>query len=1007
MVLTVPDAGTYEPDIKTIGRRILESASAQPPLFLQPDWWEDQALDLAMKDAAFRMKLLSFLEVFPALRTVDHLASHLQEYFQEPSGELPPVLRWGIKAAWPGQLTTGLVAKTIEHNLNLVTRAYVGGGTAKDAVPTLRRLRREGAGFMLNLLGERATGAENAAANRAAYVDALQLLTAQVSQWQGQPCADETPWGPAPQVAVSVKLSSLVPRLDAIDFEPACAKAVESLRPILRAARDQRAMVMLDMEQFRLRDLTMAVTRSLLADLEFRAYPHVGVSIQAYLRDAEEDVLDLVTLAQTRSAPLAVRLVKGAYWEEEVGTAQREGWPVPVLVHKSDTDAQFERLLRLLVQHSDCLRPVVASHNPRAVASGLAACRAAGLPDTTIEFQTLLGMAQPLRRALTQDGLRVRVYVPVGDAAAGMAYLSRRMLETTSPDSFARILRGENGAQKVLARPLPTPDLKHIPLERADVHPTDPEEPSPFRNEPRFDFSRDINRLEMGEALAAVRGRLGGSHRPLFLGGREHDTGRIITSTNPAHPRQVLGTVAAAGTGEAELAVQAARAAFPAWRSTPPEQRAAVLFRAADLMRRERFLLGAHVILEAGKTWREADADVVEAIDFLEYYGRELHRLAAPQVLGHIPGELNRYLYEPRGVAAVIAPWNFPLAILAGMTAAALVAGNTVIMKPASDTPLIAWEFHRILLEAGLPPAVLSYLPGPGSEVGTYLARHPEVDIIAFTGSNAVGFELLREAALMRPGQSAVKRVVAEMGGKNAIIVDEDADLGSAVEGIVASAFGYSGQKCSACSRVIVLDSIYEELLARLTAAVETLTVGDPALPGTDLGPLINAQAMTKVEGYIARGREDATPACAPPLPAGLDADACYVAPHVFTDVDPLSPLAQDEIFGPVLAVLRVRDFAAALKAANAVPYGLTGGLYSRTPTHVDLAAREFAVGNLYVNRGITGAIVGRQPFGGFKQSGTGSRTGGPDYLLHFMEPRTVTEAVRFSPHHLGRARQI
>ncbi len=1011
MVLTVPDAGAYEPDIKAIGRHILAAAGVQPPLILQPDWWESQALELANRDPVFRTQLLRFLEVFPTLRTVDHMASHIQEYFEDPSGELPPVLRWGIKAAWPGQLTTGLVARTIEYNLNLVSQAYIAGKTPADAAGTLRRLHREKAAVTLNMLGEGAPGARRAESLQKDYVEAIRLLSREAAHWPGDTPADNAPWGPAPRVSISLKLSSICPRLDPLDFDNACEVAATCLRPILRAARDQRAAVILDMEQFRLRDLTLAVVRLLFAEREFRDYPHLGVAVQAYLRDAEEDILDLVNLAHERSTPIAIRLVKGAYWEEEAGLAAREHWPSPVLLHKADTDAQFERLARLLVEHSDCVHPVIASHNPRSVACGLAACRAAGLPDTTIEWQVLLGMSQRLRKALVQEGLRVRVYAPVGDLATGMPYLARRMLETTSPESFLRLTGpSDKERERVLARPLPTPDLKHLLLERIDVHPTDPKEPGPFHNEPRLDFAREVNRLEMSQALAAGGGRPRAPPPPgpLVIGGHETDTGRIITSLNPAHPDQILGTVAAAGPGEAERAVQAARAAATEWRSTAHAERAAVLFRAADLMRRERSQLAALAILEAGKTWREADAEVIEAIDFLEYYGREILRIAEPRILGGVPGETNHHFYEPRGVAAVIAPWNFPLAILTGMTAAALVAGNTVVMKPASDTPLIAWELHRLLMEAGLPPAALAYLPGSGPEVGNYLVEHPEVNVIAFTGSSAVGLDIVRRAGVLRPGQVAVKHVVAEMGGKNAIIVDDDADLRSAVEGIAASAFGFGGQKCSACSRVIALESIHDRLLERLTEAAELMVVGDPALPGTDMGPLINPQAVAKVKGYIARGQEEARLAFSGRLPEDTgqpDAPAYpqYVAPHIFVDVDPHAAIAQEEIFGPVISMCRARDFDHALTIANSVAYGLTGGVYSRAPSHVRAAIHGFRVGNLYINRGITGAMVGRQPFGGFKHSGTGSRAGGPDYLLHFLEPRTVTEAARpTTPHNAG-----
>lgn len=997
MVLTIPDAGTYEPDVKTIGRQLLDYMGVQPPSLLQPDWWQTQALDVAARDPEFRRRFLEFLEVFPALKSVDQMASHLREYFEDPSGELPPVLRWGIKAAWPGQLTTGLVAKTIEHNLHLVTQIYIAGRSPAEAIPVLRRLRKDKAGFIVNILGEHARGTDGAVDAKQAFAEALQHLVREAARWTAEPQVDDVPWGSVPRACLSLKLSSICPGLDPIAFDAAHETAADVFRPLFRLARDQRVALLIDLEQFRLRDLTQTVFSTLLTEPEFRNYPHFGITVQAYLRDVVEDVMDLVTLAQERSAPMIVRIVKGAYWDEEIEHSLREGWPSPVMTHKADTDTQFERMTRLLIEHSDTIRPAVATHNPRSVACALSACRAAGLPDTTVEFQLLLGVAQSLCKAMSQLGLRHRIYVPVGDLRTGMSYLARRMLEATSPESFLRTMAKDDAHRhSVLARPLPTPDIKLPPLDRLDIHPTNSEEPGSFHNEPRLDFARDLNRLEMKDALAAVGAALG-AHRPLRIAGHAVETGRQITSVNPAHPNQELGTTAAAGAGEAERAVQAARSIAPSWRSYPAVKRAEILFRAADLLRRERCRLAALVILEAGKTWREADADVIEAIDFLEYYGRDLLRLAAPQVLGASPGETNRHRYEPRGVAAVIAPWNFPLAILGGMTAAALAAGNTVIMKPASDTPLVAWEFYHLLAEAGLPEGVLSYLPGPGSEVGAYLVRHPEVDVVAFTGSSAVGLEMVREAAVMRPGQVGIKHVVAEMGGKNAIIVDDDADLGAAADAVAASAFGFSGQKCSACSRVVVLESVRHDFLQQLLAATSRLTVGDPALPGTDLGPLINPQALEKVNGYIARGQEDAEPLFAGTPSFEISASGYYVAPHIFTNVDMHSVLAQDEIFGPVLSVITVRDFTTALSVANAVQYGLTGGVFTRTPSHVRLAEEEFRVGNLYINRGITGAMVGRQPFGGFKHSGTGSRTGGPDYLRNFMEARTITERTRLA----------
>ncbi len=987
MVLTVPEPAALESHIRDIGRDIMAGMADQQAVLFQADWWLAQSMQWAAIDPEFKTQLLHFLDVFPSLKDADSIAQHMHEYFEHPSGELPMALRLGLKACAPGLLTTKPAAKAVAVNLQAMAEFFIPGRDTATVLPALRRLRREQTGFVLNVLGEAGLGRADLDAVQKTYLELLTELPGEAAGWQPDELLDRAPWGPVPRVRLSVKPSSLAP-CDPIDFEGSVHTVCEVLRPLFRLAAAQGAAVMLDMEQFRHRSVFTAAFRRLVLENDLRGYPHFGITVQAYLRDAEEDIDDLVSLAHERSVPLAVRLVKGAYWDHEVVTARRNHWPVPVLTHKVDIDAQFERLTRLLVSHSDSLRVILATHNARSIAHGLALLRSIEASDTTIEWQMLHGMAEPLKHALNAMGLRTAEYVPVGEVLPGMAYLARRALENTATQSFLRLMYVEHAlADELLRAPLPTPDLKEMPLERTEVHPTDVSRLGIFVNEPHADFSRDINRIDMAAALAALHEEPA-PHRLLCIGGREVDTEERFSSVNPAHPNRVVGTSARAGRLEAEEAIQVARDAFPAWRDTAPKRRAEVLFRAADLMRRDRFRLAALLVVEAGKPWREADAEVAEAVDFLEYYGRRSHEAAKPRPLSDVPGETDTFFYEPRGVTAVIAPWNFPLAILTGMTSAALVTGNTVIMKPASPTPLVGFEVYSLLMSAGLPPEVLSYLPGDGALTGRIMATHPDVDIIAFTGSKAVGLSLLEEAAIVRPGQHNVRRVVAEMGGKNAIIIDADADLDAAVDGVVSSAFGYAGQKCSACSRVIVLAEVYEEFTRRLAAAASALRVGDPALPSTAVGPLISEEALAKVRSYIDIGTAHASLV----LQAEAPAEGFYLAPHIFADVDPHSVIAQEEIFGPVLCLLRARDFTEAVAVALDTPYGLTGGVYSRSPRNIERAAREFRVGNLYINRGITGAMVGRQPFGGSRMSGVGSKAGGPDYLLQFLEPRTVTE---------------
>ncbi|MDH4187236.1 MAG: aldehyde dehydrogenase family protein, partial [Nitrospira sp.] len=469
--------------------------------------------------------------------------------------------------------------------------------------------------------------------------------------------------------------------------------------------------------------------------------------------------------------------------------------------------------------------------------------------------------------------------------------------------------------------------------------------------------------------------------------GKFHMAGTIMESRNPARPDEVVGRMAGANTNDVERAVELAVHARELWGETPVEQRARVLRAAASIMRERRDELAAWEILECGKPWREADADVTEAIDFLEFYAATWLRISSPQRLGHEPGELNQRIYRPRGVTAVIAPWNFPLAIPAGMVSAALVTGNPVLFKPSERSLLMGHWLTEILHEAGVPDGVFCCLPG-GPEIGQTLVRHPEIATIAFTGSKDVGLGILQDAGTLIPGQRMVKRVLAEMGGKNAIIVDETADIDDAIAGVVASFTGYAGQKCSACSRVIVHATVYDTFLARLKEAVESLTVGNPEAPATQVGPVIDCRAREKILAYIEIGRQEARLL----VEGTVAGPGWYIGPTVFVDVVPTDRIAREEIFGPVLAVLKASSFEEALSQANSTDFALTGGVYSRSPVNLESARKRFDVGNLYLNRPITGALVGRQPFGGYRLSGVGAKAGGDEYLLQFVVTCVVSE---------------
>ena len=514
--------------------------------------------------------------------------------------------------------------------------------------------------------------------------------------------------------------------------------------------------------------------------------------------------------------------------------------------------------------------------------------------------------------------------------------------------------------------------------------------PPVFRNEPYTDFAVPANRRAMETALARVRAQFGREYE-LRVDGECVRTGDLLRSVNPSRPGEVVGVHHKATPELARRAVESAYAYFPEWSRTPAAERVRLLLAAAAILHERKMEFDAWLVYEAGKTWPEAEADVSEAIDFCEYYAREMLRLAAPPPLVQLPGERDELVYIPLGVGVVIPPWNFPLAILAGMTAAALAAGNTVVIKPSSETPTIAAKFAEVLAAAGFPERAFTLLVGSGANVGDALVGHPRVRFVSFTGSRDVGLRIHELAARPQPGQVWTKRVVAEMGGKNAIIVDAGGDLDQAVEGVAVSAFGYQGQKCSACSRAIVDASVYDEFLEKLAARAARIRVGPADDPDNYMGPVISAGAQRTINGYIETGRREGRAILAggetPP-------EGYFVAPAVFADVPPTARIFQEEIFGPVLAVSRARDFEHALELANATEYGLTGAVYSRDREHLRQARERFFVGNLYLNRKCTGAMVGAHPFGGFHMSGTDSKAGGPDYMLLFLQAKSIAEKL-------------
>jgi RHH-type transcriptional regulator, proline utilization regulon repressor / proline dehydrogenase / delta 1-pyrroline-5-carboxylate dehydrogenase len=995
-------AAEIERDTVTLARRIAELGVGTRARVFNTSWWSDRVMDWAMERPAFKTQLFRFVDVFPALTGSPDVARHLAEYFE--GAEAPKAFDLGLDLADRVPLGARVEARIARRNILRMARQFIVGASPGEAVAGLHQLWRAGSAFTVDVLGEKTVVADEADRYSARVHELVVALDDASRHWAPDDHLERDDLGRLGRVNVSVKPTALATHYDPLARDVGLPSAKARMRSILRLAREREAFVNVDMEHYDAKDLTLQLFRDLLSEDEFADMP-AGIVVQAYLRDSRDDLAELIAWSARRAQPITVRLVKGAYWDAETVHARAEGWPVPVFEDKDATDANYERCVRLLHDHHGEIRAAFGSHNLRSLAYAITYARYKGIPDTGYEIQMLYGMAEPMHEAMRRLGLRLRVYAPVGELVPGMAYLVRRLLENTSNESFVRHRFAEGRDLDELLAP-PSPGELPAATQPAPRPATDPADPVPYMPEPVSEWRRASARDEMGRAVTAVGARVGraagtggpaagggGGDRvvPALIAGDRVTTAATLASVDPAAPDDVVAVAASCGAVEADAAVAAAVRALDGWRHTPARERAAVLFRAADWIRRRRSDIAALECFEAGKPWDQADGDVCEAIDFCEYYGREILRLdaAAADLVQSPPGETNRLVYQGKGVTAVIAPWNFPLAIPTGMTVAALVAGNPVILKPAEQTPLVAWHLIEALVAGGAPPGVVQFLPGLGEEVGARLVEHPAVTVIAFTGSRAVGLAITRQAAVTHPGQRHVKRVIAEMGGKNALIIDADADPDQAVPGAVVSAFGYAGQKCSAASRLIVVGGIYDEVVERLVGAAREVVVGHPRRPEVQVGPLIDEEAHKRVLGWV-----DEAPQQGRVLAQRHDVPdvGYFVGPAVVEVDDPDAPIAREEIFGPVLTVLRADDLDGAIGLANRSEYALTAGIYSRSPANIARAAAELRAGNVYINRHITGAVVGRQPFGGHGMSGVGSKAGGPDYLLQFLDPRVVTE---------------
>jgi RHH-type proline utilization regulon transcriptional repressor/proline dehydrogenase/delta 1-pyrroline-5-carboxylate dehydrogenase len=981
--------GALQTEIEQRGERIFDLVDRHPePLFSKAGFYQ-RMMALSMRDEHFKVQLFRFVDVLASLHRGTDIVQHLDEYFADMRNGYAPLIRTGVRAA---RIVPWVSGQLLRWNVSGMARQFIAGRNPKDVMKTLRKRRAQGIGFTVDLLGEAVVSEQEAGEYATRCLELLEHLCHETRDWT-DPLGKSTELFPV--VNLSVKISALYSQMNPADPADAIAHLAPKLRPILRRAKELGAFVNFDMESYAHKNATLDLFRSLFTETEFRDWPHVGIVVQAYLRDAEDDLRDLLDWGRARGTRFAVRLVKGAYWDFEKIKSRQNGWACPVFLQKPESDLNFELLTRIMLENESIVTSAFGSHNVRSIAHAQALADQLGIDRSRFEFQLLYGMAGPVKRALVDMGYRVREYCPVGELLPGMSYLVRRLLENTSNEGFLRAKFSENVSEEELLRD-PADLISQGPNGARNVEVSgdgaslDTPPGDTYENAPLVNFVYEQNQDRMREALAHVRTQLGQKY-PLVINGEKVWTDKTIASINPSSPDDVVGHVAEAGIPEAERAVKAARDAFVKWSRTSFETRCRLLERAADIMHRRRFELSALEVFEVGKAWAEADGDIREAMDFCLFYAQQIRLIGRPRLTQHVFGEESYQHYWPRGVAMIIAPWNFPMAILCGMATAALVTGNTVIMKPAEQSAVIGAMLMEIFEEAGVPPGVLNYLPGKGSVMGAHLVDHKDVDLIAFTGSREVGLRIWESAGKTREGQRELKRVICEMGGKNAVIIDADADLDEAIVDTIYSAFGYQGQKCSACSRLIILEEIYPRAIERLLNAAASLRVGNPEEPGITVGPVIDGTSYKRILEYIDLGKNESRLAF---QRADVPQKGFFIPPTIFTNVSPKARIACEEIFGPVLSVIRARDLDEAFEIANGTEFALTAGFFSRSPANIERAKAEIVAGNVYINRSCTGAVVGRHPFGGFKMSGGGTKAGGADYLLQFVVPRVVTENI-------------
>ena len=949
------------------GFELLKESQSKDSFFLKKNWWYKKMLSWTINNQKLKTNLFRFVDVLPSLSNEKQFLSHFKEYFK---GQEIGLITSGL-----GRVAPSFMVKNIKQQISQVAKMFITGSNNKEVLNIITKNWENDLAFSMDILGEATLSEEEALSYFNKYMTLMDELSQASKLWPQKDLLQKDSFGDIPSVNLSIKASSLFSQIKTSAWEYSKEQLKNKLRPLFQKAVRDFIFINLDMEQYHYKDLFLEIFKELLMEEELKNYPHFGIVIQTYLKDSFEDLKELARFSEKRGQTLTIRLVKGAYWDSEVLLARQKNWPIPVHTKKEETEINFERGLKWLFENSSKIKIAVGSHNIRSISYALALHEL--YPNPQLEFQVLYGMGDGLAQSLKDRKHPVRLYCAVGELIPGMSYLVRRLLENSANQSFILSSFIKNKSPETLLAS-PTVHLEQTPP---------PKKTDVFKNHPLFDFSRREIREGFQKALKKWKSRFP-VEVPLLLEGQAVKTPKVFTRENPSQTDQIISHSFFAQKEQVEQALQYTSSFFEQWRYSSTQNRVSCLKKLAQLLQKKEFELASLQVFEVGKTWEEAQADVAEAIDFCNYYALSYEKLAIKQKTDKVSGEESFSHFEAIGPTAVIAPWNFPLAILTGMTVAPLICGNTVLIKPAEQSPLTAFQLAKLLLESGFPKQSFAFLPGRGEEIGEYLVQHPKISIISFTGSFEVGAQIIKKAGHISRDQKDIKKCIIEMGGKNAIVIDNSADLDEAISGVLSSAFGFQGQKCSACSRVIVLEDVYKHFMKRFLPAVESLVIGQPENPQSSIGPLIDEKAFKRIKNFISQEKSQKL------FESSFKAEnsSWFCPPIVYLTDKEDSTLMQEELFAPVLAVFKVKDLESAIRQVNTSRFGLTTAFYSRHPAHIEKFKSLAEAGNLYINRNCTGALVKRHPFGGRKMSGLGSKAGGPEYLKQFLHTKIITE---------------